>query len=345
MADIDENLMENLSIREGNGLQSNGIMTSNENGDNSKIDGSEHKAGDDHEDGGSGAKSIRNSRHGSSHVDQPDLCGYVKHLTSDHYYPMSAQTKGKCLIFNHKIFDAHLEMSYRNGTDKDRDNIHYYFKFKLGFDVEVFNDLKHHEILDNLRIVADEIDHSEYNCIAVFFLSHGDDDQLYSRDARFLATDVTTAFNGTNCPSLAGKPKLFFIQACRGHKLDKGVKVFTETDSGVSQMKVPETADVMVMWSTCPGYYSWRNTTNGSWFIQSLMMVLQEYAQKIDLAAMHSIVNRMMFAHFESNTSDKHMTGMKQCSMMASTCSRLVHFFPNSGMYSVMDSAAKKEKF
>ena len=32
-------------------------------------------------------------------------------------------------------------------------------------------------------------------------------------------------FTADRCPSLAGKPKLFFIQACQGNRMDKGVEV------------------------------------------------------------------------------------------------------------------------
>ena len=38
-------------------------------------------------------------------------------------------------------------------------------------------------------------------------------------------TQVWQPFTADRCPSLAGKPKLFFIQACQGNRMDKGVEV------------------------------------------------------------------------------------------------------------------------
>ena len=40
-----------------------------------------------------------------------------------------------------------------------------------------------------------------------------------------------------------------------------------------SPTKVSEYGDLMVAYSTIPGFVSWRNKTNGSWFIQDLCEV------------------------------------------------------------------------
>lgn len=49
------------------------------------------------------------------------------------------------------------------------------------------------------------------------------------------------------------------------------------------------------------GHFSWRNTTNGSWFIQSLVKVLTRDSGHDDLLSMMTTVNRNMILNFESN--------------------------------------------
>ena len=71
------------------------------------------------------------------------------------------------------------------------------------------------------------------------------------------------------------QPKLFFLQACQGSRMDSGVAApapapsRTSTDSFASY-RTPLHADFLLAHSTVAGFYSWRNTVQGSWFIQVL---------------------------------------------------------------------------
>ncbi|KAA0183851.1 caspase-1-like [Hyalella azteca] len=243
------------------------------------------------------------------------------------YYRMDSQKRGYCLVFNHKNFHPKVNMNTRKGTDKDRDDIVNLFT-KLNFTVQVFNDLT----LDSLKKQLDYYalgDHSAYDCLVVFFLSHGEDGVFYAQDAAFRHDELFDVFDSSNCPTLAGKPKIFFIQACRGGQLDRGVLMVEQTDSPGSEYKLPVTADYFTMWSTVPGYYSWRNTTNGSWFIQSLLKVLRSHVTRFDIASLHCLLNQHMITEYESNTpTDPGMHKMKQVSSFVSTGTHLLHFFP-----------------
>lgn len=48
------------------------------------------------------------------------------------------------------------------------------------------------------------------------------------------------------------------------------------------------------------GHFSWRNTSNGSWFIQSLVEVFETYANMLDVLSMMTYVNRIMILNYES---------------------------------------------
>lgn len=61
--------------------------------------------------------------------------------------------------------------------------------------------------------------------------SHGEEGAVLGCDCRPLRlTRIFHIVSAQNCPALAERPKVFFIQACRGAALDQGV--FVETDSG-----------------------------------------------------------------------------------------------------------------
>ena len=100
------------------------------------------------------------------------------------------------------------------------------------------------------------MDHSNYDCILVAILSHGEMGFLCSKDSSYKLDTLTNYFTADRCPSLAGKPKLFFIQACQGDKLDSGVTLrnTTETDSsGSMSYTIPVHADYLIAYSTIPG--------------------------------------------------------------------------------------------
>lgn len=97
---------------------------------------------------------------------------------------------------------------------------------------------------------------------------------------------------------MRGKPKLFLFQACQGEEEDMGVPALgDQTDarpigvpgSSVS-LKDPVWEDMVIAFATIPGFVSWRNTTQGSWFIETLCMVFMEYSCNTSLRDMLDIV-------------------------------------------------------
>lgn len=56
------------------------------------------------------------------------------------------------------------------------------------------------------------MDHSDADCLVIVVLTHGDKGLIYARDRYYSPDLLWKSFSGKNCPSLSGKPKLFFIQ-------------------------------------------------------------------------------------------------------------------------------------
>lgn len=110
----------------------------------------------------------------------------------------------------------------------------------------------------SLLHLVSKADHSDSDCLLIAILSHGEHGYIYARDCHYKFDSIWNSFTANTCPTLAGKPKLFFIQACQGEQLDGGVLLNrTETDSSDSHSslsyKIPSHADFLIAYSTKPG--------------------------------------------------------------------------------------------
>lgn len=93
-------------------------------------------------------------------------------------------------------------------------------------------------------------------------LSHGEQGIIYAKNGSYKPDNfLWERFTGDKCTSLAGKPKLFFIQACQGDRLDGGIELRTQVD-GSSSFKIPIYADFLIAYSTVPGKYVKKNILN-----------------------------------------------------------------------------------
>uniref|UniRef100_A0A672KLC7 Caspase-8 n=1 Tax=Sinocyclocheilus grahami TaxID=75366 RepID=A0A672KLC7_SINGR len=126
------------------------------------------------------------------------------------------------------------------------------------------------------------------DCFVCCILSHGIKEGVCGTDGAVISVDeIREPFNGKNCQRLAGKPKLFFIQACRGKRNQQRVHVQADApDDGESEMEedgdgfnitIPADTDFLIARSTTDGHLSYRRPKEGSWFIQSLCRSLKQH--------------------------------------------------------------------
>ncbi|RXM28504.1 Caspase-7 [Acipenser ruthenus] len=245
-------------------------------------------------------------------------------------YKMNYKRLGKCIIINNKNFHVQTGMTVRNGTDRDAGELFKCFK-TLGFEVCIYNDQTCQNMGTLLRDASKE-DHSDSSCFACILLSHGEEGMIYGTDGAIPIKTMTSLFRGDMCKSLVGKPKLFFIQACRGSEFDNGM----QTDSGPSnesletdanpRHKIPVEADFLFAYSTVPGYYSWRNPGQGSWFVQALCNVLSEYGNQLEILQILTRVNYMVATSFESWSEDPRFSEKKQIPCVVSMLTKELYF-------------------
>lgn len=56
------------------------------------------------------------------------------------------------------------------------------------------------------------MDHTNSECLLIAVMSHGEDGRIYAKDRTYQTKKLWSKFSPLHCQSLAGKPKLFFIQ-------------------------------------------------------------------------------------------------------------------------------------
>ncbi|XP_030342000.1 caspase-8-like isoform X1 [Strigops habroptila] len=205
-------------------------------------------------------------------------------------YKMSSRPCGVCLILNNHSFAKARErvpelraMRDRNGTDVDAEALKRVFK-GFHFTIAEYRDLTAEEIRKTVNIYRCE-DHKDKDCFVCCILSHGKKGVIYGVDGQEVSIqELTTSFTGKNCCSLAGKPKVFFVQACQGDAYLEGVNIDTdsgepdasvETDARFQLECIPAEADFLLGMATLQDYVSYRSTSEGTWYIQALCRHLE----------------------------------------------------------------------
>jgi hypothetical protein len=79
-----------------------------------------------------------------------------------------------------------------------------------------------------------------------------------------------------------------------------------------------------------PGFYSWRSTTNGSWFVQALCKELKDKGTSVHILTLLTFVIQRVALDFESNTPGNYiMHQQKQIPCVTTMLTRLLHFTRN----------------
>lgn len=251
---------------------------------------------------------------------KPRAAEQTGRFADEPFYRMDHERRGSAIIINNKRFDARLDMPIREGTDKDAASLELALR-RLEFDVRVLHNCTAREMRDILFQSA-RADHTNADCFLCVVMSHGDEGLVYAVDRPLELDQLIQPYKQNS--TLAGKPKLFFIQACRGTSFMEGTDSNPYETSYVN--KIPMEADFLIAYSTIAGFYSWRNSANGSWFIQSLCSILNEQGRTEELMHIMLAVNRRVAFYYESNTNDEESSRKKQIPCVVSMLTKQVFF-------------------
>uniref|UniRef100_A0A8C5CM19 Caspase-3 n=1 Tax=Gadus morhua TaxID=8049 RepID=A0A8C5CM19_GADMO len=238
-------------------------------------------------------------------------------------YRMDYPSIGTCVIINNKNFHESTGKNTREGTNVDAEALERTFR-SLGYNIRRENDQTVGAMEELLHTVSQE-DHSGSASFVCVLLSHGGEGTFYGTDVSTELETLTGMFRGDRCKTLVAKPKLFFIQACRGNCLDDGIQ--TDSSCDESSDRIPVEADFLYAHSTAPGNLSWRNEGKGSWFIQALCEMLKEHSNQLELMKIMTRVNRKVALDLASSTHD-HETNEKDQMPSITTLLTKEFYFP-----------------
>ncbi|XP_069835921.1 caspase-2 isoform X3 [Dendropsophus ebraccatus] len=279
-------------------------------------------------------------------IDNGDGPGSVSLTTVNFYlshhqqaYKMTTRPRGICLIISNVLFTT-PELDYRHGGDVDLNALKLLF-FQLNFRVWERSNITAQEILSELDLFSKRPEHSQLDSCIVAILSHGVDGAVYGSDGKLVQLqDVFTKLDNAHCPQLQNKPKMIFIQACRGDETDRGVDQrdgrertgspgCEQSDAGREDIRVrlPTQSDMICAYACLRGTVSLRNTKHGSWFIQDLTSVFSKYAKDTHVADMLVKVNARIKKR-EGHAPGTEYDRCKEMSEYSSTLCRDLYLFP-----------------
>ena len=220
-------------------------------------------------------------------------------------YKLDSDPKGICLIIDIAEFEFSAvvgrPLEPRTGSGEDIRRLRDVFIW-LKFKVEVYKNVIKSEflrIIDQTR----ELDHSAYDAFVCCVMSHGHLGHIWSADNQSVGIldDIICPFYPESCPTLAGKPKMFFIQSCQSSSTYSEVE---DQESAVDESPASETAttetdaepytdidsrqrttllqppqdipDIFVSYSTLPRNKSYRSGGHGSFYVQALTEELKK---------------------------------------------------------------------
>ncbi|XP_052067832.1 caspase-3-like isoform X2 [Mytilus californianus] len=244
-------------------------------------------------------------------MNRKDLDHHLDTLTNGGFkpvgiYPVNTESPGFCIILNNEKFEDSEKFHDRIGSQADVAFITRLFE-NLRYKIIVKTNLRSREIIDFVHRLKAE-DHGVDTSFVFFILSHGGPRMIYGVDGvPVQLRKLTDEFTASACKSLAGKPKLFFIQACQGEKEQlmprrtsprrhRGVRsdvvlVSPDQDETLDDVVIPNASDFFLGFSTAPGYISYRDPSSGSFYIQSLCRQIQEKCKSHHLLDILTEVN------------------------------------------------------
>ncbi|XP_076139428.1 caspase-7-like [Alosa pseudoharengus] len=233
----------------------------------------------------------------------------------------------RAVVVSVKDFDPGVDLTRRPGVGRDAQRLHRVLS-RLGFKVEIHNDLTAEEIYTLFKAESKK---TVDNCFIGIISTHGEEGVVFGADGNRVT--LSRIFGFFDNPTMVDKTKLFLVQACRGHELDSGVEIETdsvsvsdEDDNLSDYLSIP--INTAVMYATAPGYSAFTNPL-GSVFIQTLCNLLEEDGGcDLEITRLMTRLNYQVAYHFQAR--GKVLAGKKEMPCFATRLTEEVYPFRDS---------------
>ncbi|PAA54824.1 hypothetical protein BOX15_Mlig031106g1 [Macrostomum lignano] len=246
----------------------------------------------------------------------------INSLPSSNIYPHCQRPHGYCLLINVERFANPSEFPTRNGSLVDVERVSRLLQ-RLGYRVRSIADPTAAGICKAAMRIALK-NHENYDSFVCFLMSHGTNNQIVGSDGQYISLGrIASFFDSDVCAGLAGKPKLFFIQACRGERqqrnfattravavgasADQVATAITDDDDEAEEpntggvLFAPKGVDFFFGYATSEKYIAYRDSQSGSAYIRVLCRVVEAYGAKEDLLQLHTRVTALISRNPQEN--------------------------------------------
>uniref|UniRef100_A0A1I8IJR4 Caspase-14 n=1 Tax=Macrostomum lignano TaxID=282301 RepID=A0A1I8IJR4_9PLAT len=223
-------------------------------------------------------------------------------LHEDFYQVTNPQ--GFCLIININAYSAGSGEEERKGSERDVERVRKLFR-KLSFTIMEKQNPTTAEIDDFLNETKKSKELAKHGSFVCFLMAHGRKDPqgrdciIHGHGVLSPVLELAAKFKASVCPDLAGKPKIFFVQACRGRGKDE----VTHRGLAVDQLPpefaqnpalYPPESDFLFCFPTTEGQVSYRDPQTGSVFVQTLCHYIERFYTEKHLEGIMMRVKRHM---------------------------------------------------
>ncbi|XP_070174292.1 uncharacterized protein [Littorina saxatilis] len=183
----------------------------------------------------------------------------------------------------------------------------------MDFEVRYFENQTCEQMKTRIKSIQKE-DHSNYDCFVCCISSHGNKTGVCGADDYTVnISELQEYVFSTQCPSLAGKPKVFFVDACRGGEGQKG-HYLAQSGAPARGVVITDKRDFFLSFVTIPDNVAYCNpdSTKGSVYFYHLTRLLERYAKSKTL--MH-ILHKLNEALTEESQGNKLQTAEYQSTL------------------------------